>query len=169
MLHFTTLIKYFKHIQPNYSIVKQRYQIITFKMKMMMKIFATLWLTLQTMFIFAQHNEVGSETNTGNTDRQIIVNTEMISRFNQVEAQDDIYSWRQLLANFDSQTLQVYFQIYHSSDMENQTLASIKNTLEKALEEHSSMFTDDYINQINQIKAEINQKIANSNQMLVSK
>ncbi len=136
--------------------------------RIMMKIFVTLWLTLQTMFIFAQQNEVTSEANAGSTERQIIINTEMIMRFNQVEAQDGIYSWRQLLADFDSRTLQVFLQIYQSSDIENQTLASVKDTLEKALEEHNNMFTDDYINQINLIKAEINQKLANSNQMLVS-
>jgi hypothetical protein len=134
-----------------------------------MKFSITLWLILQTALVFSQNHEVTSETITKTTEVQIVINTEMINRFHQVETQDGIYSWRQLLPDFRSHALQVYLQLYHTSDLENQTLASLKQSLEKALEEHNSMFTDDYINQIKQIKAEINEKLNNSNQMLVNK
>ncbi len=134
-----------------------------------MKVSITLLLILQTVLVFSQNKEISAGTNKNVADVQVVINKEMINRFNQVKVEDDIYSWRQLLSDFSSITLQEYFRIYYTSDLENQTLASLKLALEKALEENNSSINDDYINQIIQIKAEINQKLNSSNQMLVSK
>ncbi len=134
----------------------------------MNKFSIAFWLIMQTAAVFSQYEPVSPASTAETNNEQIVINTEMIRRFNTVESEDGIYSWRQLLSGFDSQALQLFFNTYYSSDLESQTLASLKRSLEKALEEHNSMFNDDYINQINRIKAEINQKLAAGNQMLVS-
>jgi len=110
------------------------------------------------------------DTLSGLPAAKIVINMEMIKRFNSFEAEGDLYSLSQLLTGLDNQTVQDFLHTYRTSDLEEQTLADIKERLEQRQEENerlANQLNDEYFAAIAQMKKEINQKLSNLNQQLV--
>jgi hypothetical protein len=79
----------------------------------------------------------------------IVINQEMIDRFNSIQAPEGIYSWRQLFPGFESIAFRDYAEAYRTYDVGHQSLAEIKNNLENTNARDES--PDDYIAYINQV------------------
>jgi hypothetical protein len=102
----------------------------------------------------------------------IKINYEMVNRFNNIKAPDGIYSWSQLWSGKDSRMVAEFIHTYHTCDLQVETLAGIKTTLDNTLEKiekDDTAMHDEYLATIIKIKEEINQKIKYSDQTLVQK
>jgi hypothetical protein len=93
--------------------------------------------------------------------KRVVVNIEMIERFNQCETDGNLISWRDLVLGFDYQSLSDLFYAYRSADLDNQTLEEIRLALEDMQSEHlkNSNITDNDLAWFNQVKQEINNKL----------
>ncbi|NJK86955.1 MAG: hypothetical protein HC906_14235 [Bacteroidales bacterium] len=117
----------------------------------MKKIFVTLFATVSlTLALNAQ------------TDENIVINHEMINRFNAVETAGEYLSWGNMVMAFDNQSLQELYLAYINSDLETQTLAEIKSELENKINGHLNIYyiSDGELAWYNQVKREISNKLS---------
>ncbi|MBN2213180.1 MAG: hypothetical protein JW723_02960 [Bacteroidales bacterium] len=93
--------------------------------------------------------------------KRVVVNIEMIERFNQCETDGKLVSWSDLVLGFDYQSLSDLFYAYRTADLDNQTLEEIRLALEDRQTEHlnNSNITDNDLAWFNQVKQEINSKL----------
>jgi inner membrane protein involved in colicin E2 resistance len=99
---------------------------------------------------------------------KVMVNMEMIRRFQEVKTEGDIYSWSQLIVNRDSRAIHEYMLSYRNSDMNEQSMESIKLALEDKTREIQPLQTnqeEEYYANIVRIKQEINLKLGSENPM----
>ena len=61
---------------------------------------------------------------------KVVVNKEIINRFNQCETDGKLISWSDLVLGYDTQSLTDLYLAYQTSDLESQTLEDIKLALE---------------------------------------
>jgi hypothetical protein len=97
---------------------------------------------------------------------QVLVNMEMIRRFQEVKTEGDIYSWSQLIVNHDSRAIQEYMLAYRTSDLNGQSMAGIQLALEKKIKEMTPLQPDqedEYYAGIKRIKQEISFKLRSEN------
>jgi hypothetical protein len=100
-------------------------------------------------------------------NEKVIVNMEMIRRFQEVKAEGDIYSWSQLIVKSDSRAIHEYILSYRNSDVNEQSLESIKLALEDKTREIESAPADheeEYFANLIRIKKEISLKLGSGNQ-----
>jgi hypothetical protein len=106
------------------------------------------------------------------TKVNIVINQDMIDRFNNIQTQDSLYSWIQLIQGYDNQSVHDFFYTIHTSNLDNQSLAEIKQILEQKKTENEQLannLTDEYFTEVGQIKKEINLKIMSYYQEIVRK
>ena len=92
---------------------------------------------------------------------KLVINKEMIDRFNQCETDGKLISWSDLVLGFDSQSLSDLYYAYQAADLESQTLEEIRLALEDKQSEHlgNSNIADDDLAWFNRVKQEINSKL----------
>jgi|GEM_PF-3711449 len=93
---------------------------------------------------------------------KVVVNKEIINRFNQCETDGKLISWSDLVLGYDTQSLTDLYLAYQTSDLESQTLEDIKLALENKQSEHlsNSNISDNDLAWFNQVKQEINSKLS---------
>jgi hypothetical protein len=113
----------------------------------------------------AQENKPVPNENNNKTIEEsatrLIVNKEMINRFNQCDTEGKLISWSDLVMGFDSQSLSELYLAYQSADLNSQTLEDIKMALEDKQSQHlnNSNISDNDLAWFNQVKQEINSKL----------
>lgn len=92
---------------------------------------------------------------------ELVINKEMIDRFNQCETDGILISWSDLILGFDSQSLSDLYLAYQTVDLDSLTLDDIRLALEDKQSEHliNSKITNDDLAWFNRIKQEINSKL----------
>ena len=101
---------------------------------------------------------------------KVIINHEMIERFNNCEADGEYLSWRDLILGFDYKTMSELYLAYKNADLNGESLADIKLVLEEKQQEHlnnSNISTSD-LAWFNKVKQEINNKLR-MNEMVARK
>ena len=97
----------------------------------------------------------------------IVVNMEMIKRFNSITTEGDIYSWSQLMILPDSRVIQVFLEAYSNYNPDHQTMQDILMALEEKnleiMRTDSLLIEDEYFTNIRRIKEEINNKLRSGN------
>ncbi len=107
--------------------------------------------------------------NQQSSDNKVVVNKEMIERFNQCDTEGKIISWSDLVMGFDSENLMNLYLAYQNSDLDNQSLEDIKLALQNKQTEHlSDSNIDNDLAWFNQVKQEINNKLSTAD-MVVQK
>ncbi len=107
--------------------------------------------------------------NQQSSDNKVVVNKEMIERFNQCDTEGKIISWSDLVMGFDSENLMNLYLAYQNSDLDNQSLDDIKLALQNKQTEHlSNSNIDNDLAWFNQVKQEINNKLSTAD-MVVQK
>jgi len=99
---------------------------------------------------------------------EVMVNHEMIRRFQEVKANGDIYSWSQLLFNNDSRAIKEFMLSYRDSNLNDQSMEDIKLALEEKFKEVAPIQSDpddEYLAGINRIKQGIRFKLGSGNQV----
>jgi Skp family chaperone for outer membrane proteins len=113
----------------------------------------------------AQENKPVPNENNNKTIEEsatrLVVNKEMINRFNQCDTEGKLISWSDLVMGFDSQSLSELYLAYQSADLNSQTLEDIKMALEDKQSQHlnNSNISDNDLAWFNQVKQEINSKL----------
>jgi hypothetical protein len=113
----------------------------------------------------AQENKPVPNENNNKTIEEsatrLIVNKEMINRFNQCDTEGKLISWSDLVMGFDSQSLSELYLAYQSADLNSQTLEDIKMALEDKQSQHlnNSNISDNDLAWFNQVKQEVNSKL----------
>jgi hypothetical protein len=113
----------------------------------------------------AQENKPVPNENNNKTIEEsatrLIVNKEMINRFNQCDTEGKLISWSDLVMGFDSQSLSELYLAYQSADLNSQTLEDIKMALEDKQSQYlnNSNFSDNDLAWFNQVKQEVNSKL----------
>jgi hypothetical protein len=104
-------------------------------------------------------NNNSYNVNTATT--KVVVNKEMIERFNQCETDGKLISWSDLVLGFDYQSLSDLYYAYRTADLESQTLEDIRLALVNRQSEHqnNSNITDNDLAWFNRVKQEINSKL----------
>ena len=91
---------------------------------------------------------------------KLVINKDMIDRFNQCETNGNLISWSDLVVGFDRQSLSDLYLAYQTSDLDSQTLDDIRLVLEDKQTEHlSNSNIDNDLAWFNRIKQEINNKL----------
>ena len=92
---------------------------------------------------------------------KLVINKEMIDRFNQCDTDGKLISWSDLVLGFDSQSLLDLYIAYQTADLESQTLEEIRLVLEDKQTEYlnSCNISDDELAWFNRVKEEINSKL----------
>ena len=105
----------------------------------------------------AQENQTDK---TSKPEPQVVINKEMIERFNQCDTGDKLISWSDLVLGFDSENLMNLFLAYQNADLGTQTLEEIKLALETKQTEHlNNSNIDNDLAWFNQVKQEISNKL----------
>jgi Skp family chaperone for outer membrane proteins len=113
----------------------------------------------------AQENKPVPNENNNKTIEEsatrLVVNKEMINRFNQCDTEGKLISWSDLVMGFDSQSLSELYLAYQSADLNSQTLEDIKMALEDKQSQHlnNSNISDNDLAWFNQVKQEVNSKL----------
>jgi len=92
---------------------------------------------------------------------KLVVNKEIIDRFNQCETGGMLVSWSDLVLGFDSQSLSDLYFAYLTADLESHTMEEIRLALEDKQSEHlnNSNISDNDLAWFNRVKQEINIKL----------
>jgi len=77
---------------------------------------------------------------TGGAD--VVINFEMIERFNNIASDGEYLSWRDLILGYDVQTLKDFYYAYNNCDMEYESLNDIKLALEEKRLNHENSIKD---------------------------
>jgi hypothetical protein len=146
------------------------------RMKMSLIIAVLIIITPVTMAqeLVGTHNKVDNSAtdllsqivsqNAGN--EQVIVNHEMIRRFQEVKTEGDIYSWSQLLINHESKVVQEFMLSYRNCDLKEQSMENIKLALEEKSKEVAPLQADpedEYYAQVRKIRQEISLRLGSGN------
>lgn len=105
----------------------------------------------------AENNPVDSQIK---DQPQVVVNKDMIDRFNSCDTDSMLVSWSGLVMGFDSENLMNLYLAYQNADLENQSLEDIKLALQNKQTEHlSNSNIESDLAWFNQVKQEINNKL----------
>jgi len=92
----------------------------------------------------------------------IVINHEMIGRFNAVESEGDIYSWSQLVTRFSADESLELARAYKLSDRSGKSLMAIGMELEEKLDSDpgkQDAELSEYIAYLNQVKEAVNNRL----------
>ncbi len=94
-----------------------------------------------------------------------VINHEMIDRFNACETSGEYLTWMDLVTGFDNQSLSDLYLTYRNADLETESLADIKKTLEDSQSKHLlniSNISESELAWYVRVKQEINNKLSMS-------
>lgn len=110
-------------------------------------------------------NEPSNDKTLIKTQSKVIINQEMIKRFNDCGTEGEYLSWRDLVTGFDNRSLADLYTAYLTADFDKETLAEIKQRLEVKHSEHLQnieYISDSELDWYNQVKQEISTKLSKS-------
>lgn len=140
---------------------------------LLMLIFGIYCCNIKSQMIRTMDNTHGKEVNSNSTtdktgESGIVVNLEMIERFNSVTVDGEYLSWRDLITGYDIQSIKDLYYAYINCDFENESMQDIKLVLEeKGLKNIIKESDTEYFAEIMRKYIEIN--TPNSKKMFVQK
>ena len=114
--------------------------------------------------------ESNNKITVSNSDNQVVINFDMIERFNSVGKDSEYLTWRDLILGYDVQSLKDFYYAYIKCDFEKESLKDIKLALEqKKLENEKTIreCQDEYFARFKNLKIRIN--IPDNSDMVVQK
>lgn len=103
------------------------------------------------------------------SEPNVVINKEMIERFNQCDTEGKLISWSDLVLGFDRENLSNLYLAYQNADLDKQSLEDIKLALEHTQTEHlNNSNIDNDLAWFNQVKQAINNKLRTAD-MVVQK
>jgi len=121
---------------------------------------------MNILFLNNLNSQVASAGN--NPENRVVVNLEMIERFNNAGKDTEYLTWGDLINGYDVQSLQDFYYAYINCDFDKESMKDIKLALEhkkieneKMLQEHDT----EYLAKIRNLKLRIN--MPGSSQMIV--
>ena len=142
---------------------------------LLMLLFGIYSINIKSQTVSTMDSNPGHVLNPNSTinktsGKGIVINFEMIERFNNIASDGEYLTWRDLILGYDIQSLRDFYYAYNNSDMEYESLNDIKLALEEKRLNHENSIKDsdtEYFAKIMNRNIEIN--TADTRKMFVQK
>jgi len=103
-----------------------------------------------------------------NADNRVVVNLEMVQRFNNAGKDAEYLTWGDLITGYDIQSLQDFYYAYINCDFDRESMRDIKLALEQKKLENEKILQEydtEYLSKIRNMKIQVS--MPGSSQMIV--
>ncbi len=143
-------------------------KVLNLKYKIMKR---TVFLIFVMNILFLNSSNSQDVVSAGNNpDNRVVVNNEMIQRFNNAGKDAEYLTWRDLITGYDIQSLQDFYYAYINCDFDRESMKDIKLALEQKKLENEKILLEydtEYLAKIRNMKIQVN--MPGSSQMIVQK
>ena len=114
---------------------------------LLMLVFGIYSINIKSQTVSTMDSNPGNVFNPNSTinktsGKGIVINFEMIERFNNIASDGEYLTWRDLILGYDIQSLRDFYYAYNNSDMEYESLNDIKLALEEKRLNHENSIKD---------------------------
>jgi hypothetical protein len=103
-----------------------------------------------------------------NADNRVVVNLEMVQRFNNAGKDAEYLTWGDLITGYDIQSLQDFYYAYINCDFDRESMRDIKLALEQKKLDNEKILQEydtEYLSKIRNMKIQVS--MPGSSQMIV--